>query len=368
MEFLKYKYFQANDLSCGKFHNSVYYTIMNIGNVKIEGHAVLAPLAGISDSSFRHMCRSMGAALTYTEMASSEGLIRGNTKTLRYVLFHEHEHPIGIQISGENAEVVAGAAKSLAAYNPDIIDFNVGCPVRKVVRKGAGAALLRDLDKLGNIVSALVKAVSLPVTVKFRSGWTENEIVAKDAAIIFEECGAAAITLHPRSRKTDYSFSANWDLIKEVKKTVGIPVIGNGDVFTPQDAKRLLDETGCDMVMVARGSLGRPWIFNQIRTYLDTGELIPPPSYKERIAICLKHLALSMKAKGTYLGVVGMRKHIGWYTHGMPGSARFRADVMLMKDYDEVRNRFHKYLEDLEMADTLSLLNDPLCADPNYIN
>ena len=341
--------------------------MVKIGNLELHGKLVLAPLAGVSDIPFRVMCKSMGAALTFTEMTSSEGLVRENTKTLRYIQYYDYERPIGIQISGTSPAVVAEAAERLMLRPPDVIDFNVGCPVRKVVRRGAGAALLRDLEKLGKIVEALVKAVPVPVTVKIRSGWTEQEVVALDAAMLIEEKGAAAITLHGRTRKINYSVKADWGLIREVKKRVKIPVIGNGDVFTPEDAKNMLDETGCDLVMIARGSLGRPWIFNQIQTYLDTGELIPPPSFSDRISICLKHLDLAIKEKGIYIGTIGMRKQIAWYTFGMPGSARLRSEIMSLKNFEEIRIRFESYIAELDSQKETVFCNDTFFADPDFV-
>lgn len=342
-------------------------SMVKIGNLELQGKLILAPLAGVSDIPFRVMCKSMGAALTFTEMTSSEGLVRGNTKTLRYIQYYEYERPIGIQISGTSPAIVAEAAEKLMLRPPDVIDFNVGCPVRKVVRRGAGAALLRDLEKLGKIIEALVKAVPVPVTVKIRSGWTDQELVALDVVSMIEEMGAAALTLHPRTRKSNYSVKADWSLIREAKKRVKIPVIGNGDVFTPEDAKNMLEETGCDLVMIARGSLGRPWIFNQIQTYLDTGVLIPPPSFRERISICLKHLDLAIKEKGIYLGTIGMRKQIAWYTFGMPGSARLRAEIMTMKSFDEIRRRFESYMTELDAQKEAIFCNDTFFADPDFV-
>ncbi len=341
--------------------------MIKIGNLELKGKLILAPLAGVSDIPFRVMCKSMGAALTFSEMTSSEGLVRENTKTLRYIQFYEHERPIGIQISGTHPAVVAEAAEKLMLRPPDVIDFNVGCPVRKVVRRGAGAALLRDLNKLGDIVSALVKAVPVPVTVKIRSGWTDQEMVAYDAASLIEENGAAAITVHGRARKSDYSVKADWNLIREVKKRSKIPVIGNGDVFTPEDAKNMLDQTGCDFVMIARGSLGRPWIFNQIQTYLDTGELIPPPSFHERIALCLKHLDLAVKEKGLYLGTISMRKQIAWYTFGMPGSARLRSEIMHLRTFEDIKKRFHSYMKELDTHHGTALYDGAFDIDPKIL-
>ena len=202
---------------------------------------------------------------------------------------------------------------------------------------------------------------------KIRSGWTDQELVVLDAASLIEEKGAAALTLHPRSRKSNYSVKADWSLIREVKKRAKIPIIGNGDVFTPEDARNMLDETGCDLVMIARGSLGRPWIFNQIQTYLDTGVLMPPPSFRERISICLKHLDLAIKEKGIYLGTIGMRKQIAWYTFGMPGSARLRAEIMTVKNFDEIKLRFESYIAELDSQSERVLCNDTFFADPDFV-
>lgn len=347
MKFYIFTFVRTIKFPCTRVLKILYYQDMKIGNVVIQGQAVLAPLSGMADGPFRQICRSLGASLIFTEMVCADGIVRHNTKTIRYLLFNEIERPIGIQIFGDNSDTIEQAARVVQNFRPDLIDLNCGCPVAKVVKRGAGSALLRDMEKLGTIVRRLVKSVTIPVTVKIRSGWNEKEIVARDVAILLEEQGIAAITVHPRTRSQEFSGKSDWKIIREVKQAVKVPVIGNGDIKTPEDAKRMLDETGCDLIMVGRGCFGRPWIFREIQAYLDTGELLSPPSYEERITICLHHLNLSVKEKGEYLGTIRMRKHISWYTLGMPGCARLRADIMQIRTPDEMRQRLQLYLHDL---------------------
>ncbi len=317
---------------------------MKIGNLILPGNVLLAPLAGIADSPFRLMARRFGAALAYTEMISAEGTLRGNAGTLRLLEFGPQERPIAVQIFGADPLRVAGACRLINRLQPDLIDLNCGCPVRKVVSKNGGAALLKDLKLLGRIVSAMVDATEVPVTVKTRSGWDSENLVAAEGAKIAQQRGAAAITLHPRTQSDAFSGKADWNIIARVKQEVEIPVIGSGDVYSPQDAKNMLDFTGCDAVMIGRGSLGNPWIFSRTNHYLKCGELLPEPSVDQRIDICLQHAELSVHRYGEGTGIKRMRKHMVWYTAGMAHSRELRQKLFTLETLDEVRQAFCQYL------------------------
>lgn len=320
---------------------------MKIGDVHIDGKTVLAPMAGVADSAFRILAREAGAALVYSELVSAEGLIRCSGKTRELMRFTPGERPIGIQLFGSRPEAMAEAVKHVELFAPDLIDLNFGCPVKKVIKHGAGAAVLKDLNRLRGIVHAVVKEAHCPVTVKIRTGWDHASIVAVEAAQICEEEGAAAVAVHGRTRSMLYSGRADWDLIRDVKASVRIPVFGNGDVFTADDARRMLDQTGCDAVMIGRGAMGRPWIFRQVRHYLKTGERTSEPSRAERIQICLRHLDLAIRQKGEAKAVREMRKQFAWYIKGMPGASRLRAELVHMHTREEVRARFAAYLTTL---------------------
>ena len=309
----------------------------------LSGNVFLAPLAGITDTPFRILTKRFGACLVYTEMVSAEGLSRGNTDSLRLLYFGDEERPIGVQIFGSHPENMAQACRVVEKTKPDLIDINFGCPVKKVVQRNGGAALLKDLNLIKKILVTVIQSTHVPVTVKTRAGWDQKNIVALPVAKIAEECGASAITIHPRTQKDDYSVKANWDLIAQVKKEVKIPVIGSGDIFTPQDAKNMLDSTGCDAVMIGRGALGNPWIFSQINHFLKCGETLPEPSLEERIRICLEHAELSVKEKGEYVGLTTMRKHMAWYTMWMPRSKELRQKVFTLETLEEVKRAFDEY-------------------------
>ncbi|OPX24292.1 MAG: tRNA dihydrouridine synthase DusB [Candidatus Latescibacteria bacterium 4484_107] len=258
---------------------------MHIGNVSLSGPVVLAPLAGVTDHSFRLLCREMGASLVYTEMVSADGLVRKNPGTGRLIHFGESERPIGVQLFGSDLAIMARGAEQLAERGFDLIDLNFGCPVKKVVKRNAGSALMRDPERLARITEAVVGAVDLPVTVKIRSGWSEEAINAVQVARLVQEAGAKAITVHARTRKMGFSGQADWEVIAEVKAAVSIPVIGNGDVRTPEDARRMFDDTGCDLVMIGRGALGNPWIFRRTVVFLRTGAHLPEPNLRERMEV-----------------------------------------------------------------------------------
>ena len=284
----------------------------------------------------------------FTELVSAEGLIRRSAKTFELMRFTDQERPVGIQIFGNQPDVLARAAQIAESLKPDLIDLNFGCPAKKVVNGRSGAAVLTDLQLLKRIVHAVASAVHTPVSCKIRSGWNEGSIVAVEAARIIQEEGASILTLHPRTKSQGFSGQADWRLIKTVKNQLDIPVIGNGDIITPADAKRMFDETGCDAVMIGRAAMGHPWIFTQIDHLLETGELPEDPGLNERIQACLRHYDLALSLHGIPRGLKEMRKHIGWYLKGMPGVSKIRPQLMTLENPDSVRAMLRSYAENLE--------------------
>ena len=299
-----------------------------IGNVEIKNKIVLAPMAGICNSSFRRICKEMGCGLVYAEMVSDKAITYNNKKTLDMLYMTEEERPLAQQIFGSDKESFVIAAKYIYEnMKPDIIDINMGCPVPKVaVRAQAGSALLKSPDKIYEIVKAVVDAVPVPVTVKIRSGWDSKSINAVEVAKIVEKAGASAICVHPRTRSQGYSGKADWNIIKLVKENVNIPVIGNGDVKTPEDVKRMLDETNCDAVMIGRGVLGNPWLIKNSINYLENKELINVTS-EDKINMCLKHLELLKDLKNEKIACLEIRNHIAWYLKGISGSNELKNKV-----------------------------------------
>ena len=318
-----------------------------IGNVKISNQVVLAPMAGICNSAYRQICKDMGCGLIYAEMVSDKAITYNNQKTIDMLYMTEKERPISQQIFGSDKESFVEAAKFIEKeMKPDIIDINMGCPVPKVaVRAQAGSALLKDPDKIFDIVSSVVSAVNVPVTVKIRSGWDSNHINAVEVAKVIEKAGASAICVHPRTRSQGYSGKADWNIIKEVKENVSIPVIGN--VKSPEDAKRMLEETKCDAVMIGRGVLGNPWLIKNIVNYLDGKEVIDV-SIVDRIDMCLKHLKLLDSLKNEKLACLEIRNHISWYFKGIKGANELKNKVyqttnihdiiLLLNEFKEAQN------------------------------
>lgn len=317
---------------------------MQIGSVKLINNVFLAPMAGVTDMAFRVLCKRQDCGLTYTEMVSAKGLHYKSDNTAVLLEIAEEERPAAVQVFGSDPEIVAEAAIQAEAGGAAIIDINMGCPTPKIVRNGDGSALMKKPELVKAIVRCTVKAVGVPVTVKTRKGWDDESINAVEIADIAAEAGAAAITIHGRTREQYYSGNADWNIIKQVKRIVGIPVIGNGDIVKPQDAKRMIEETGCDAIMIGRGAQGNPWIFKRTAEYLKTGQLLPEPTYEQRISTIIEHMNMVTEHKGEGIGVKEMRKHAAWYLKGMPGSAKVKAEIFRMFTGEEVKNILMEYL------------------------
>ena len=300
---------------------------MKIGSLELKNNVFLAPMAGVTDMPFRVICSEMGCGLVYSEMVSAKGLMYGSKNTEKLLSVDKRERPIAVQLFGSSPEILGKMAKSLEDAAIDIIDVNMGCPAPKIVKNGEGSALMNTPALVGEIVRSVVESQKKPVTVKFRKGFDDGSINAVEIAEIAEANGASAVAVHGRTREQYYSGKADWDIIKEVKKSVSIPVIGNGDVFSPQDAENLFDYTGCDAVMIGRGAQGNPWIFRRITKYLETGEILPPPDAGERMEVALRHLKMLVDFKGEYIGVREMRRHLSDYTKGMAGAAQMRGKI-----------------------------------------
>ncbi len=310
---------------------------MKLGNLEITEKASLAPLAGVADRAFRELCRGYGAAYTVCEMASAKGISLGDKKSAELLSITPTERPAGSQIFGNSPETMAIAAKKALEYNPDFIDINMGCPAPKVASSGGGALLMKDPILAANIVKAVAEVSTVPVTVKMRSGWDDNNINAVELAKRCEDAGASAITVHGRTKVQMYAPPVNTDIIRQVKQAVSIPVIGNGDVVDGISAARLMEETGCDMVMVGRGALGRPWVFSQINAYLDHEVILPDPPVVERMRVMLKHIEALCQYKGERVGIREARKHAAWYTKGLYGAANYRARIGLISSIEELQ-------------------------------
>lgn len=316
---------------------------MKFRDFEVENEVFLAPMAGVTDLPFRLICKELGCGLLYTEMINAKALCYDDKNTKKMLNILDEEHPVAVQIFGSEPEFMGKAAQILNDYPNEILDINMGCPAPKVVKNGDGSALMRNPKLAGQVLDQVVKNSKKPVTLKIRKGWDDNSVNALEIAKIAEDCGICAITIHGRTREQYYSGQADWDIIGEVKSQISIPVIGNGDVTSVEDAIRIKDHTGCDAIMIGRGAQGNPWIFKRIDHYMKTGQLLDPPSKDEKIDIAIKHMDLAIKEHGEYVAVREMRKHIGWYLKGMKHSARFRDQINHMETAKEVIDTLEKY-------------------------
>ena len=309
---------------------------MRIGNVTLDNNIILAPMAGVTDLPFRLLCKEQGAGLLCMEMVSAKAIYYNNKNTESLMEIDERERPVSLQLFGSDADIMSEMAKKIEEKPFDILDINMGCPVPKVAGNGEGSALMKKPELVREIVSKVVKATCKPVTVKIRKGFDESCVNAVEIAKIIEDCGAAAVAVHGRTREQYYSGRADWDIIRQVKEAVSIPVIGNGDVTGPESAKRMLEETGVDGIMIGRAARGNPWIFGQIKEYLETGTFPQKPKLSEVREMMLRHARMQLECKGEYTGIREMRKHVAWYTAGYPNSAKLRAKINEVETYQEL--------------------------------
>lgn len=313
---------------------------MKIGNIETKNNVFLAPMAGVTDLVFRVICKEMDCGMVYSEMVSAKGVQHNNKNTKELLKVDERERPVAMQMFGSDPEIMAEMARKLNAYEDiDILDINMGCPAPKIVKNGEGSALTLNPKLVGEIISAVSKASEKPVTVKFRKGFDDQHLNALEIGRIAEESGAKAVTIHGRTREQYYAGKADWDIIKALKEKIKtIPVIGNGDIFTPEDAKKMLEYTGCDAVMIGRGSQGNPFIFKRTVEYLENGVLLPEPTWEDRLDIAEKHMDMLADYKGEVIGIREMRKHLGWYIKGLPHSAEMRVKINATSGRENMRD------------------------------
>lgn len=311
---------------------------LSIGNVKLDSPLILAPMAGVSDLPFRVLCKEQGAGLVCTEMVSAKAILYKNKNTESLMEIDSSEHPVSLQLFGSDPDVISEIAARIEDQPFDILDINMGCPVPKVVNNHEGSALMKDPKLVREIISKTARAIKKPVTVKFRRGFDEDHINAVEIAKIAQDSGAAAVAVHGRTREQYYTGTADWEIIRKVKEAVSIPVIGNGDVDSPKKAVQMMQQTGCDGVMIARAAQGDPWIFSRILHYMKTGELLEGPSKEEAIGIMLRHARMQLEHKEEYRGIREMRKHISWYTAGFPHSAKLRREINEIETYQELED------------------------------
>lgn len=322
---------------------------MKIDNLVLDNPVFLAPMAGVTDISFRLICKEMDCGMVYMEMVSSKGLYYNDKKTEGLLKIHPEEKPVALQIFGSEPDIMAKAAYMLNNRENAILDINMGCPTPKIVKNGDGSALMKNPKLAGKIVKAVVKESIKPVTVKIRKGWDENNVNAVELAKIIEENGAKAIAVHGRTREQFYSGKADWDIIRKVKEAVTIPVIGNGDVFSVEDGINMLDQTKCDGIMIGRGSQGNPWLFKRLVHYIKNGDLLPEPTAKDKILMAIKHMELVINYKGENIGIKEMRKHIAWYLKGLRGTASLRNQINTIAEKDEMERVLFGYLNNSEI-------------------
>lgn len=315
---------------------------LKIGNVTLENNLILAPMAGVTDLPFRLLCKEQGAGLICTEMISAKAIYFKNKNTESLMEIDERERPVSLQLFGSDPDLMAEIARQIEPHNFDILDINMGCPVPKVVNNGEGSALMKNPKLVHEIVSKVSKAIEKPLTIKIRKGFTEDCVNAVEIAKIAEDAGAAAIAVHGRTREQYYAGIADWDIIRQVKEAVSIPVIGNGDVDSPQKAEALVRETGCDGIMIGRAVQGNPWLFSRILYYQKTGEILPKPGLEEVKEMILRHAKMQLEYKGNYTGMREMRKHVAWYTTGMPHSASVRRMVNEVESYEQLEELVEK--------------------------
>ena len=310
---------------------------LKIGSVELPNPVILAPMAGVSDLPFRLLCREQGAGLVCMEMVSAKAIAYHNRNTERLMEINDREHPVSLQLFGSEPDLMAEIAAQIEDKPFDILDINMGCPVPKIVGNGEGSALMKNPKLIEEIITKVSRAIQKPLTVKFRKGFDDDHVNAVEIAKIAEASGAAAVAVHGRTREQFYSGTADWEIIRQVKEAVSIPVIGNGDVDSPEKAKALLDATGCDGVMIGRAARGNPWLFRRVVEYLENGKILDKPSKEEVKAMMLRHARMQVECKGDYTGIREMRKHISWYTTGLPGSAKLRGRINSVESLAEMK-------------------------------
>ena len=315
---------------------------MKIGNIEVGNNIFLAPMAGITDESFRLLCQEQGAGLTFTEMVSSKGMYYNDEKTKKLIDIDTRERYVGVQIFGREPDIMADVARKLNEVEFSVIDINMGCPAPKITKNGEGSALMRDPKLVGRIVEAVCRVSVKPVTVKIRKGYDDNSINAVDIAKRIEDAGASMISVHGRTRSQQYSGVADWNIIANVKQEVSIPVVGNGDIISGEDAKRMMDETGCDAVMIGRGALGNPWIFQDIERFFSYGSSPSERSVDDKVSCIIRHMNMMIQKKGERCAVREMRKHIGWYLKGVKNSAKIKERIFRISDVDTVIEELQK--------------------------